>query len=332
MRTHRPSPALQATSDAAICLSLLLPTGNAAADWPRFRGDNGSGVSQEADALPTQWSEAKNLRWTAELPGAGNSSPIVVSGRVIVTCWSGKNPPADLKRHLVCFDSKTGQQLWVKEVAPAAPDEPYRGMFTENGYASHTPASDGERIFAFFGLSGVMAFDLAGNELWTAKVGAGVDPNQWGTASSPILYNDLVIVTAAAESTSLVALRKDDGKEVWRQEGEGLSGCWGTPVLVDAAGRQELAIFVPGELWGLNPDNGKLRWYALGPRSRTVCNSAAAHDGIVYAIGGRDGGSMAVRAGGKGDVTNSQIVWDSAYRGGISTAVVDGGLIYNVNG
>lgn len=324
-------PALWAVG--ALAVAITTSAGFAHGDWPRFRGENGSGVAVAGQSPPTQWSETTNLRWSASLPGPGNSSPIVVGHRVIITCWSGENLPGDLKRHVLCFDARTGEQLWQKELAPATEDEPYRGMFTENGYASHTPVSDGERIYAFFGLGGVHAFDMEGNALWQASVGQGTDPTQWGTASSPILYKDLVIITAAKESTAIVALRQDDGKEAWRQEGEALAGCWGTPLLVDAGqGRQDLVIAVPGELWGMNPDNGKLRWYAVGPRSRTVCSSAVAHDGVVYVIGGRDGGSVAVRAGGKGDVTDSHVAWDSNYRGGIGTAIHADGLIYNVNG
>jgi outer membrane protein assembly factor BamB len=305
----------------------------AAADWPRFRGDNGAGVAAESAPTPVQWSEHENLRWSAALPGPGNSSPIVVGQRVIVTCWTGDNPPGDLVRHLLCFDLATGRQLWANEIKPADADEPYRGMFTENGYASHTPVSDGEQIYAFFGIDGVRAFDMEGAELWRTTVGNGADPNGWGTASSPILYNDLVIVTAASESASIVALDKRTGAERWRQEADALAGTWGTPVLVDAGeGRRDLVLAVPGELWGLNPDTGKLRWYAEGPRARSICSSAIASEGTAYVIGGREGGSYAVRAGGKGDVTESHTLWTNSQRGGISTAVMADGLIYAFTG
>jgi outer membrane protein assembly factor BamB len=304
-----------------------------AADWSRFRGENGSGVAADSTPAPTEWSETKNLKWSAPLPGPGKSSPIVVGDRVIVTAWTGENPPDDLKRHIICFDRNTGEQLWSKDVPPTTPDEPFREMFTENGYASHTPASDGERIYAFFGLSGVVAFDMDGNELWRASVGEGTDPNNWGTASSPILYKDLVIITAASESTALVALNNATGEEVWRQEGEGLQACWGTPVLATASeGNQELVIAVPGELWGINPDTGKLRWYVEGSQSRNICCSAVTEDGVAYVVGGRDSGSMAVRAGGKGDARESQMLWSNNRRGGIGTPLVADALIYSITG
>lgn len=314
-------------------LALLAAMGPAwGADWPRFRGPNGSGISRDSGTIPTEWSETENLKWSAELPGPGKSSPIVVGDRVIVTAWSGENPPDDLKRHLLCFDRKTGQELWNKTIEPLTPDEPFRGMFTENGYASHTPVSDGERIYAFFGLDGVRAYDMEGNELWRTVVGAGTDPSGWGTASSPILTDKLVIVPATSEDASLVGLDKKTGKEVWRREAALLEGVWGTPLLVDGAdGAEEVVIATPAEVWGLAPDTGKIRWYAVGPESRSMSSSAVADKGVVYMVGGRDSGTMAVRSGGQGDVTESHVAWSNNYRGGIGTPVCFDGLLYSIN-
>jgi outer membrane protein assembly factor BamB len=317
----------------SLLLVTLLHATAAAANWSRFRGENGSGLSDDSAKTPTEWSETNNLRWSAKLPGPGKSSPIVVGDRVIVTCWSGENPPDDLKRYVVCLDRNSGKELWTKTIEPAVSDEPFRGMFTENGYASHTPASDGERIYAFFGLSGVTAFDMDGKQLWHQSVGQGTDPNGWGSAASPVLYKELVIVNAAAEGTALLALRKDDGKEQWRQEADALRGLWGTPVLVEAdGGQQDLAIAVPGEMWGLNPESGKLRWFVQGAPARNLRTSAVASGNIVYTIGEQGGSSMAVRAGGKGDVSATHVVWQNTERGGIGTPVVADGLIYSFNG
>ena len=204
-------------------------------------------------------------------------------------------------------------------------------MFTQHGYASHTPVSDGQRVYVFFGKTGVLAFDLDGKKLWQTSVGTGSGPHGWGSASSPILYKNLVIVTASAESESLVALNKETGKEVWRHKDAGFSGTWGTPILVDCGkGRTDLVIAVPYKIWGFNPDDGKLRWQCEGLSSDSICSSAIAHDGVVYAVetGPRGGGTMAVRAGGEGDVTKTRVLWRGKERSRIGTPVLENGRIY----
>ena len=205
-----------------------------ASDWNRFRGPDGSGISPDTRPLPLKWSETENLKWKCKLPGPGSSSPIVVGQRLFVTCWTGYGAdrdnvgdPKDLRRHLICLDRDTGKVLWDKSIDPVLPEDPYSGNFTQHGYASHTPVSDGERVYVFFGKTGVLAFDLEGKQLWQTSVGTGSGPNGWGTASSPILYKNLVIVTAAAESKALVALNKETGKEVWRFQDPGVSSIWG---------------------------------------------------------------------------------------------------------
>jgi outer membrane protein assembly factor BamB len=322
-------------------LLLCLIAGDVQGDWPRFRGPNGSGVAQETAATPVRWDESANLKWKVPLPGPGSSSPIVVGERVFVTCWSGygidRDHPGDqseLRRHLVCLNRHDGQVIWDRVVEPILPEDDYGGMFAEHGYASHTPVSDGEHVYVYFGKSGALAFDLEGNQLWQSIIGAELDPHGWGSASSPILYQDLLIVTASAESEALVGLDKRTGKEVWRQEASGLNGLWGTPVLVEVdAHRNDLVVAVPYEIWGLNPSTGKLRWYCTGLESNTSCSSVIAGDGaIVFAIEGRGGGSIAVQAGGNGDVTDSHVVWTGRSTNRIATPVLYEGRLYFFNG
>jgi outer membrane protein assembly factor BamB len=208
-------------------------------------------------------------------------------------------------------------------------------MFAQHGYTSHTPASDGQRVFAFFGKTGVVAFDMEGNKLWQSSVGTESDPRGWGSASSPILYKNLVIVPACAESEALVALDKDSGKEVWRAEASGFSSTWGTPVLVDAEnGRTDLVLAVPFEIWGFNPDTGKVRWYCEGIQSDSICSSVVVHEGVIYAVerGPRGGGAMAVRSGGTGDVTKTHVIWTENLQSRIGTPIVHDGRIYCLAG
>jgi outer membrane protein assembly factor BamB len=325
----------------ALALALVTAGSATANDWPRFRGPAGSGVSEDSGSIPINWSDSENLAWKTQLPGPGLSSPIVVGDRVYVTSWTGfeagegsSDKPEDLKRALVCIDRNTGNIVWTKSVDSVLPEDEFRGMFAENGYASHTPACDGENIYCFFGKTGVVAFDLDGNQLWHTSVGTGRDPRGWGSASSPVLYENLVIVTASAESESLVALDKATGQQVWKEEAPTLAGTWSTPVIVDVdQERTDLVISVPSELWGLNPKTGKLRWYCVQPggESDSVTASVVVSEGpepVAYVLGGRDNGSMAVKVGGKGDVTQSNMVWQGDDRASIGTPVLHEKRLY----
>ena len=260
-------------SNRCLLLAIALTSSSAfSQDWARFRGPNGSGISPEDASTPEVWNDEVNLKWKRELPGQGSSCAIVVGNRIFVTSWSGygldRDDPGDqenLRRHLTCLDRETGDIYWDKAVEPYLPEDEYGGMFAEHGYASHTPVSDGETVFVHFGKTGALAFDFEGNELWQQSVGTESGARNWGSASSPILYEDLLIVAATAESEALVALNKATGEEVWRQEAAGFNSVWGTPTLAKVDDdRTDLVIAVPGEIWGLNPATGNLRWYCQG--------------------------------------------------------------------
>jgi outer membrane protein assembly factor BamB len=302
-------------------------------DWTRFRGPNGSGISPESTAPPIAWGNDKNIKWNVELPGPGLSSPIVVGQRVFLTCWTGYGVDEsasqdDLRRHLICVDRQTGRILWSREVEPALPEDEFEGNFRQNGYASHSPVSDGERVYVFFGKTGALAFDLEGNQLWSADLGKESSPTTWGSASSPILHGNLLIVTAAAESESIAALNKDTGEVVWKKEAAGFSGTWGTPVLVAVDGRTEVVLAVPGELWAFDVETGKLLWHCEAPTSNPVGASVITHDGVIYVMGGRQGGSLAVKAGGSGDVGETHVLWRGNDSIGIGTPLFYDGRIY----
>ncbi len=322
---------------SVVLLALVLPTGPAfAGDWPRFRGPNGSAVSSET-GLPTTWSESENLAWKVELPGPGSSSPIVSGNRVFVTCYSGYGArgtaagnQGKLVRRLLCIDLENGKLLWQKSVKAVLPEDPYEGQLTEHGYATSTPAADGERVFVFFGKSGVHAFDFEGKPLWQQNVGTGSAIMGWGSAASPLLYQNLVIVNANAENESIVALDKKDGRQVWKAKADGYAGSWSTPVLVETAqGKQELVVHMPDEIWALSPASGGVLWYCSGVRG-SATTSLIAGEGVVYAVGGGPGGSgaIAVRAGGKGDVSTTGVLWRHSAGSYVPSPVLVGGHLY----
>ncbi len=285
-----------------------------AGDWPRFRGPNGSGVAADDHATPIEFGPDTNLAWKMDLPGEGVSSPIVVGDRVIVSAYSGygyePGDQLDLVRHLVCFDCASGRQLWTRRVEAVLPEDAYSGMgVPSHGYASHTPVSDGERIYAFFGKSGVHAFSLDGEPLWQHSVGTDSDPRRWGSASSPIVVDGVVVVTAGPESRSIVGLDAATGAERWTSPADGLASMWGTPAIAALAERTDVVLAAPGEFWGLNPATGKVRWYCRGVGDDGFNTSVVIAGDVAYAVEGRSGGSIAVRCGGKGDVEATNTVW-----------------------
>jgi len=320
-------------------LVMLTFVGTAHADWTRFRGPNGSGIAPDNQPVPTTWSDTENLKWKFALPGPGSSSPIVVGNKVFITCWSGyatdpQNPGSleDLKRHLICVDRATGKELWNRAIKAKLPEGRYGGMFAQHGYASHTPVSDGKNVYVHFGKSGVFAFDLDGKQLWQGDVGDGLNARNWGSSSSPILHNNLLIVTASAESQAMVAFDTGNGREVWRQVAGGFDNTWGSPVVASVDGRDDIVLSVPGEIWGINPETGKLRWFSAGLRGDSVCGSAIVQDGVVYAMADRGGGSVAVKAGGKGDVSQSHVIWTGGNGSRIPTPVFWQGRLYWISG
>ena len=320
------------TSTALLVLLILTSAAVQAGDWPRFRGPNGDGISTEGP-IPAKWDLATNLKWKADLPGKGSSSPIVLGDRIFVTCYSGYGEAAggdaaQLARHLVCVEKSSGKILWTKTVKNSAEEDRYQGFITEHGYASGTPVTDGERVFAFFGKSGVFAYDLEGNELWNVGVGTSSSNRRWGSAASLIVHGDYVIVNASEESRSIRSLYRKTGKENWKTEADLLELAYGTPNIVKNGDRELLVLAVPQEVWALNPANGKLAWFCETKLPGNVSPSINTANGMIYVTGGYPAtGSVAFKAEGKGDIT-SKITWTSRDASYVASPVLHEGHLY----
>ncbi len=317
-----------------VIISLITSTHLMAEDWPRFRGPNGTGVSAD-NAVPVEWSAEKNSKWTATLPGKGSSSPIVFGDRVYLTSYTGygldkENPgnAKDLVRHLLAFDRNTGKEIWRTSVQSTHDEDPYTGFIQEHGYASSTPVTDGEHIFVLFGKTGMVAFDMDGKQAWTTPLGTKSDPAKWGGGAGAAIYKDLVIVNAGNVGHQIAALNKTDGKVVWSIEDPTFTNCWSTPILVTVDGREEMVFSMPGKILAVNPQTGEELWRANSPINRTVCASLCEKDGVVYTMGGRRGGAVAVRCGGNGDVSETHTVWSGSLRSGIGTPIIVGDNMY----
>lgn len=298
-------------------------------DWPRFRGPDGAGKSP--DPVPVRWSDDNNVSWRLELPGPGASSPIVNNDCVFLTCYSGYGvdassnaSPQDLKRHLLCVDEKSGELLWNSEMSAEAEQRRYGGFVALHGYASSTPAADDEAIYVYYGASGAAAYDYDGQRLWRTSCGTGT--HSFGTANSPVLHQELVIVNASVECGALIGLQKATGKEIWRRPG--MDASWNTPVLVAVPnGQPELVVNVKGFVLGIDPKSGEELWRCRGIPDY-ICPSIIAGDGVIYAIGGRRNTAIAVRAGGRGDVTETHKLWEVNKGSNVSSPVLHDGHLY----
>ena len=334
-----------------------------AGDWPQWRGPDGTGVSASA-ALPTTWGETENIAWKAPLRGLGVSSPIVVGDRVIVTYQVGhgarqrgnhptlaRGPDADedveqplggsradaADRDVVfavaAFDRAGGDLLWEYEFPLEGPQHP---VHDKHNLASPSPASDGERVFAWFGTGQIVALDLHGAVLWQRHLGEEYAPFelQWGAASSPIVYGDSVILQCDHPGESyllwLDALTGTEQRKLDR--GRGLHS-HSTPMVVPGPNGDELIVNSSERLESLDPVTGELNWYAGEPNRFPIPVPTHA-GGILYTSRGyRSGPFMAIRLGGSGDANDSGILWrvptGAPY---IASILHYDGLIYMANG
>ncbi|MEM7697111.1 MAG: PQQ-binding-like beta-propeller repeat protein [Verrucomicrobiota bacterium] len=296
--------------------SLVLEAGN----WPRFRGLNGSGKAPFAE-VPLTWSTDENIRWKSDLPGPGSSSPIFWGGRVFVTCYTGYGTgeegqkPEDLVRHLIALDSASGEEIW--RFSHPAPDpfavDPYSGFLVEHGYASNTPVTDGERIYCFFGKGGVVAVDWDGKLVWEQPVGDLYSQKRWGSASSPILHDGKVIVKSGDEARAVFAFDAETGEKLWTAEGSILEQTYGTPAIHQVSDeRADLIVAGTSEIWGMNPDTGKLRWFTETQILGNVSSSPVIEGDQLVIFGGfpRTLGA-GITLGLRGDVSDSARLWEN---------------------
>lgn len=320
---------------AVLVAILLLPLAVWAAlaragDWPAWRGPQGLGIA-EKKGLPVHWSATENVRWKVELPGPGNSTPIVWKSRV----WISQATNEGKVRSLMCFNRADGQLLWRKDVAYDKPESTHNS----NPYCSASPVTDGERVIVWHGSAGLFAYDLDGNELWSKDLGPF--RHVWGNASSPVLYQDLVILSAGPGLEAfVVALDKKTGEEVWRinppdavsEKLDEFRGSWSTPVLHTVGRHTELLLSLPLRLVSYDPATGEELWRCEG-LSKLAYTSPLAEGDIVVAMSGYHGPALAARTGGSGDVTDTHRLWlhEKKIPQRVGSGVLVGGYVYILN-
>lgn len=318
-------------------------------NWPGWRGPTGQGLSDETD-LQVTWSRTENVRWKLPLPDAGNSSPIVWGDRVFLTQASEKTlwPPQRLenartdtsiggkavaeKRSVICIQRTTGKVLWQRDVI-CKEAEVTHGT---NPFCSATPVTDGERVIAHHGSAGLVCYDMQGELLWQYEHERL--HHIWGNASSPILYDDLVIIWCGpGDRQFLLAVDRRTGRKVWEHaepdgnsgESGKLLGTWATPIIVQLGEQDQLIMPVPYKLKAFAPETGRELWSSDGLGSY-VYGSAVCEDGIaacgntIFRIG-PDGviDQKRIRRGpGKGP--HSGVIADGClYVGGVAPACIE---------
>jgi outer membrane protein assembly factor BamB len=317
-----------------------------ARNWPAFRGDGAAGNGDGQGAV-SEWDVAtgKNIKWKTPVPGISNASPIVWGDRIFVTTAISKagdktfrtgnygdvKPVDDLSPHewrIYCLDKATGKVLWERLAFAGAPRIK---RHTKASQANSTPVTDGRRVVAAFGSAGLLvAWDMAGKELWRADVGT-LDSGwffdktyQWGHASSPIIHGSSVILQADVQQGSFIAAWDlATGKPRWRTPRADEISTWGTPVIVRTAdGRDEL-VTNGTRIRGYDPATGALRW-TLGPNSEVTVGTPVAGHGLVFVTGGYPPVRpiYAIRPGAKGDISlakdqssSATIAWSNSTEG-----------------
>jgi outer membrane protein assembly factor BamB len=277
-----------------------------AEDWPGWRGPRGDGTSTEKQ-VPVKWDATKGegVAWSAEIPGEGHSSPIVLGKRVFVTSAM----PATEERLLLCLDRDSGKELWRRTVFTSPLERKHR----ENSYASSTPATDGKRVFVSFldGENAVLAaYDLDGKQQWVVR--PGVFHSQHGFSSSPVVFEDKVIVNGDHDGDAwIAALSREDGHTIWKIDRENKTRSYCTPIIRDLAGRTQMILSGSKCVASYDPRNGQRHWIIDGPTEQFVASIVynPKHDMLFMTGGFPAHHILGIKPDGQGNVTDTKIVW-----------------------
>lgn len=338
----------------ALVLSLIAVLGLPAAraprvlaessDWPHWRGPTGNGVSLDAEP-PLQWSTTKGIAWRTALPGSGSASPIVWRNQIFVVAAEpsgeekangdegeagtggaersrrtdqgrsrGRERDQDLVPHkfiLMALDRKEGKLLWKKSVVEATP---HAGHHPDHGFASGSPCTDGELVFAHFGSRGTFAYTLEGELVWKrTDLGKMETRNGFGEGSSPTVHGKFLVVPWDHQGPSYItALDTKTGKTLWKADRDEPSS-WGTPLVVEHDGRVQVVATGENFARGYNLETGEELWRCKGQTARPIASPVAGH-GLIFVGSGFQGSFLgAFKADGKGDLAETGgVAWSIA--------------------
>ena len=328
-------------------------------NWPSFRGPSAGGIA-EGFSTPAQWdaSESRNVKWKTALPGLGHSCPVIWGNRIFVTtAVSGKKDPklkvglygniASVEDNTVhtwqvlCLDKQTGRILWSRIAHSGIPKIK---RHTKATHANSTPATDGRHVVVFFGSEGLYCYDLDGKLRWKKHLGTldsgyyVVPQAQWGFASSPIIFENMVIVQCDVQQNSFIAaFDLSDGTELWRTARNDVP-TWSTPTLHKSARRAQIIVNGYKHIGGYDATTGKELWKLTGGGDIPVPTPVVGHD-LVFITNahGRSAPLYAISPGARGDIslkddatTNKHIAWSTARNGAyMQTPLVYGDYLYS---
>ena len=332
-----------------VCLGVSLVAGwglmvqaQTAAHWPQWRGPFFNGMAR-GDA-PTTWSDTSNIKWKAEIPGRGFSTPAIWGDRIFLTtaiptgkppapptttetdqaqqgggqrqrgAGGGAGPLVEHRFDLLCLDRKTGKILWQRTAKLATPHEGYHRAY--GSFASNSPVTDGRYVYASFGSRGIYAYDFNGKLIWEKDPGVQMKMRlAFGEGTAPLLVgNSLFLVFDHEAESFIVALDKRNGKELWRAARDEPSS-WSTPLAIDHNGRTEIVVSATKRVRSYDPETGKVLWESAGLGSNAI-PVPVSQNGLVYVMSGhRDPKMMAIKLGRQGDVTGSDAIAWSHTRG-----------------
>ncbi|MBT3635302.1 MAG: PQQ-binding-like beta-propeller repeat protein [Opitutae bacterium] len=293
---------------AKACLAFISfhlgVVGWADGEWNSFRGPTGMGV--EKQKTPLNW-DASSIKWKKEITGSGQSSVIQSGGKLFLTSADQEGG----LRFIHCLDKDTGDLLWKKEVKNTREEAVHR----MNTWATPTPATDGNRVVAFFGPAGLHCFDLEGKKLW--NVDLGDFPGSWGVAASPLIVDGVVLQNCDSMGPSrLVAISLDSGKIVWETKRETKPrGGWSTPIVISVQGKRQIVLNGEFGARGYSLADGKELWFCKSFNGRG--SPVPFYDGkLVFVVNGKPGDLYAIDPTGRGDLTKTHMKWHAKRNGG----------------
>jgi outer membrane protein assembly factor BamB len=300
-----------------------------AGDWPQWRGPTWNGIAR--GEAPLHWSDTEHIKWKAEIPGRGHSSPVIWGDRIFVTTsvptgdsapagqsmsnrrgFGSRGPQPEQKLILMCLDRKTGKLLWERVSKTATPHEGYHPQY--GSFASNSPVTDGQHVIAFFGSRGVYCYDLEGNKVWEKDFGVPLRMfNGFGEGSWPTLDGNTLLLLFDHEGDSfLVALDKSTGRELWRVARPDGNTNWSGPVVISYGGRKQIIVSASRKVHAYDFETGKPLWECGGLGQNTI--PAPVTDGsIVFVMSGfRNPNLLAIKLGRDGDLTGTDaVVWQN---------------------